>query len=86
MCDSDNGPHDSGETHWLTSTVLYAVKSVRNSPISCCYFVCSGSSHCQACKCSLLRYRDSVETKRQARVMSVTEYYLCSLSGISFKL
>ena len=33
--------------------VLHTVKSLHNLLISCSYFVCSDSHHCQACKCSL---------------------------------
>jgi hypothetical protein len=31
-------------------------------------------------------YRDTLQTKRQGRAISSTERYLCSLSGIRFKL
>ena len=34
----------------------------------------------------VIHYRDILQTKRQVRAMSSTECYLCSLSGISFKL
>jgi len=66
--------------------VLYTVKSLRNLLISCFYFVCFWSNHCQACKCSLPVIVTLNNPKDMCMPCLTLNVICAALSVTSFKL